>query len=136
MYPAFNETNKNYQWAIQGNDTHIFSPNTLNEAYFGVDRIEGINPITGLFDVPVVNVTGIGAGYGDGFAQGDFIQHNYHWRDMFTHLVGNHDIQAGFEGLFGDDIRASPAPMISRPSSSITSSIWRGQCLHRNRSRL
>jgi hypothetical protein len=110
VYPAFDQTNKNYQWAIQGNETHTFSSNTLNEAYFGVDRIEGINPITGLFDVPVVNVTGVGAGYGDGFAQGDFIQHNYHWRDMLTHLVGNHDLQAGFEGLFGDDIRNFAGP--------------------------
>ncbi|MGB7134187.1 MAG: TonB-dependent receptor [Acidobacteriaceae bacterium] len=110
VYPAFNDTNKNYQWAIQGNETHTFSSNTLNEAYFGADRIEGINPITGLFDVPIVNVTGIGAGYGDGFAQGDFIQHNYHWRDILTHLAGNHDIQAGFEGLFGDDIRNFAGP--------------------------
>jgi hypothetical protein len=110
VYPAFNDTNKNYQWAVQGNETHTFSPHTLNEAYFGADRIEGINPITGLFDVPIVDVTGIGAGYGDGFAQGDFIQHNYHWRDILTHLTGNHDIQAGFEGLFGDDIRNFAGP--------------------------
>lgn len=108
--PAFTTTNNFYEWAIQGNETHTFSPNTINEAEFGADRIEGIQPQTGLFDVPIVNVTGIGAGYGDGFAQGDFIQHNYHWRDMLTHLVGNHDLQAGFEGLFGDDVEIFNGP--------------------------
>ena len=108
--PAFNETDNYYEWAVQGNETHTFSPNTINEAEFGGDRVEGIAPATGLFSVPIVDVTGIGAGYGDGFAQGDFIQHNYHWRDMLTHLVGNHDLQAGFEGLFGDDIEIFNGP--------------------------
>lgn len=108
--PAFNTTNKFYEWAIQGSETHTFSPNTINEAVFAGDRIEGIQPLTGLFDVPIVNVTGVGAGYGDGFATGDFIQHNYHWRDMLTHLAGNHDLQAGFEGLFGDDIEIFNGP--------------------------
>ncbi|MGH9586638.1 MAG: carboxypeptidase regulatory-like domain-containing protein, partial [Acidobacteriaceae bacterium] len=108
--PAFNTTNKFYQWAIQGNETHTFSPDTINEATFAADRIEGIQPTTGLFNVPIVNVTGVGAGYGDGFATGDFIQHNYHWRDMLTHLAGNHDIQVGFEGLFGDDVEIFNGP--------------------------
>lgn len=108
--PAFNTTNKFYQWAIQGNETHTFSPDTINEATFAADRIEGIQPATGLFSVPIVNVTGVGAGYGDGFATGDFIQHNYHWRDMLTHLAGNHDIQMGFEGLFGDDVEIFNGP--------------------------
>jgi len=108
--PAFNTTNNFYQWAIQVNETHTFSPNTINEAEFAADRIEGIEPATGLFDVPIVNVTGVGAGYGDGFATGDFIQHNYHWRDMLTHLVGTHDFQAGIEGLFGDDIEVFNGP--------------------------
>lgn len=107
---AFTTTSPFFQWAIQVNETHTFSPDTINEAMFGVDRVEGIQPKTGLFNVPIVNVTGVGAGYGDGFATGDFIQHNYHWRDMLTHLVGNHDIQAGVEGLFGDDIENFAGP--------------------------
>ena len=27
-----------------------------------------------------------GQAFGVGFAQGDFIQHNYHWRDVLTHV--------------------------------------------------
>jgi hypothetical protein len=107
---AFNTTNNYYQWAAQANETHTFSPRTINETSFGADRIEGIAPATGNFSVPIVNVTGVGAGYGDGFATGDFIQHNYHWRDMLTHLAGNHQIQVGTEGLFGDDIEVFNGP--------------------------
>lgn len=108
--PAFLETNNFYEWAIQGNETHVFSPNTINEASFAGDRIEGIQPQTGLFTVPIVNVTGISAGFGSGFAQGDFIQHNYHWRDVFTHIYKSHSIQVGYEGLFGDDIELFAGP--------------------------
>lgn len=107
---AFNTTSNYYEWAAQANETHTFNPNTINEAAFGADRVEGIAPATGNFDVPIVDVTGVGASFGDGFAQGDFIQHNYHWRDMLTHLVGNHELQAGFEGLFGDDIEIFNGP--------------------------
>jgi Carboxypeptidase regulatory-like domain len=107
---AFLETDNYYQWAAQANETHTFGPNTINEAAFGADRVEGIAPATGLFDVPIVNVTGISSGFGDGFAQGDFIQHNYHWRDVMTHIVKSHDIQAGIEGLFGDDVEIFNGP--------------------------
>src|ERR1019366_1012643 len=77
---AFKTTNSFSQYAIQANETHTFSASTLNEASFATMRVEGVQPATGLFSVPVVNVTGGGQGFGSGFAQGDFIQHNYHWR--------------------------------------------------------
>ena len=107
---AFIETNNFYQYAIQINETHTFSPSTLNEAAFAVQRVEGIQPATGLFSVPVVNVTGVGQGFGAGFAQGDFIQHNYHWRDVLTHTFRSHDARLGYEGLFGDDVEIFNGP--------------------------
>jgi Carboxypeptidase regulatory-like domain len=106
---AFDTTNKYYQYALQINETHTFSPKTLNEAAFAVMRVEGIQPATGLFTVPVVNVTSIN-GFGAGFAQGDFIQHNYHWRDVITHTVKSHDLKVGYEGLFGDDVEVFNGP--------------------------
>ncbi|MGH9771218.1 MAG: TonB-dependent receptor, partial [Candidatus Acidiferrales bacterium] len=108
--PAFKTTNNTYQQAIQINETHTFSPTTLNEAMFGLNRIEGIAPATGLFSVPVVNVTGMGEGFGSGFATGDFIQHNYHWRDVLTHIQGPHTLKFGYEGWFGDDINNFQGP--------------------------
>lgn len=107
---AFDTTSTFSQYAIQVNETHTFSPNTLNEAAFAVMRVEGVQPATGLFSVPVVNVTGIGSGFGAGFAQGDFIQHNYHWRDVLTHVFKSHVFKFGYEGLFGDDVEVFNGP--------------------------
>ncbi len=108
--PAFTSTNQTYEHALQFNETHTFSPTTLNEAIFGTGYVEGITPKTGLFSVPVVNVTGLGQGFGTGFAAGDFIQHNYHWRDVLTHIQGSHNIRGGYEGWFGDDVEKFQGP--------------------------
>ncbi len=102
--PAFATTSNYYTFSIQGNETHTFSPNTLNEAFFGYNRIEGFAPSGGDFTVPVVNVTGLGVGFGSGFALGDYIQHSYHWRDVLTHIHGSHSFKFGYEGWHGDDV--------------------------------
>ena len=102
--PAFAETDKYFTFSLQGNETHTFSANTLNEAAFGYNRIEGIAPATGLYTVPIVNVTNLGTGWGDGFADGDYIQHSYHWRDVLTHIVGAHSFKTGFELWRSNDI--------------------------------
>ena len=101
--PAFNTTSDYYVFNFQGNETHTFSPSMLNEAIFGYSRIEGFANKTGVFTVPIVSVTQLGSGYGDGFAQGDYIQHSYHWRDVLTKVVGPHSIKAGFDVWRGDD---------------------------------
>lgn len=108
--PQFVTTNNTTQRAIQVNETHTFSPTTLNEAAFGTNRVEGIAPATGLFSIPLVNVTGVGTGFGSGFAAGDFIQHNYHWRDVLTHIKGSHTLKFGYEGWFGDDVENFQGP--------------------------
>ena len=102
--PAFQTTSAYYVFSLQANETHTFSPTMLNEAIWGYNRIEGNSPHTGLFSVPVVNVNQLGTGWGDGFADGDYIQHSYHWRDVLTKLVGTHSFKTGFEGWRGDDI--------------------------------
>ena len=102
--PAFNTTNNYYTFSLQGSETHTFSPSTLNEGFFGYSRIEGFSPSSGLFTVPVVNVTGLGVGFGDGFALGDYVQHSYHWRDVLTHIKGSHTFKVGYEGWHGNDL--------------------------------
>jgi hypothetical protein len=106
---AFNETYNYYGAALQINETHTFSPTMLNEAAFGFNRIEGIQPQTGLFTVPVVNVYGVQP-FGDGFALGDYIQHSYHWRDVLTKIHGNHSFKFGYEGWTGDDAALFQGP--------------------------
>jgi hypothetical protein len=108
--PAFAATNHTILNAYQVSETHTFSPTIVNEASFGYMRDEGITPQTGLFSVPLINVTGQGTGFGNGFALGDFIQHNYHWRDVLTHIRSSHDLKFGYEGWFGDDVENFQGP--------------------------
>jgi hypothetical protein len=102
--PAFDTTNHFVTNSFQANETHTFTPTTLNQVAFAYLRVEGTQPQTGLFSVPSIGVTGLSAGFGDGFALGNFIQHNYHWRDVLTHIRGAHTIQVGYDGWHGDDI--------------------------------
>ena len=107
--PAFAATNHFILNSWQFNETHSFSPTMVNEASFGYMRDEGIQPQTGLFSVPLINVTG-SLGFGNGFAARDFIQHNYHWRDVLTNIRGSHILKAGYEGWFGDDVENFQGP--------------------------
>ncbi len=102
--PAFATTNADYGASLQINETHTFSANMLNEGTFGYNRIEGFNNKTGTFTVPIVSVGQLGVGFGDGFAQGDFIQHSYHWRDVLSYIHGGHSFKVGYEGWHGDDL--------------------------------
>lgn len=110
VIPQFSTTNNNWQRALQVSWTHDFSPTTLNEADFGQNRIEGKLGETGDFTIPGIGVTGQSVGYGVGFAQGDFIQHNYHWRDVLTHVRGAHVLKVGYEGWYGDDVEPFQGP--------------------------
>ena len=117
VIPQFSTTNNYWQRALQVNWTHTFSPNTLNEAIFAQNRIEGKLDETGDFTIPGISVTGQSVGYGLGFAQGDFIQHNYHWRDVLTHVHGAHAVKLGYDGWYGDDVEPFEGPW-SHPSFS------------------
>jgi hypothetical protein len=111
--PAFNTTNSYTTNSVQVNETHTFTPSTLNEAAFAFLRVEGINNQTGDFSVPAIDVNGI-SGFGVGFAQGNFIQHSYHWRDVLSHIQGNHTLRFGYDGWHGDDT-ALFAPVHTQP---------------------
>src|SRR5271156_4888858 len=109
-------SNHNWEYAIQANWTHTFNPNTLNEAIFGVSRIEGtLASGAAVYSVPNISVGGTNVGFGAGFAQGDFIQKNYHWRDVLTHVQGAHTLKFGYEGWYGTDIEPFEGPY-STPS--------------------
>jgi hypothetical protein len=113
--PAFTSSSNFVADSLQVNEVHTLTPNTLNEAVFGYLKVEGIANKTGDFSIPSVNVAGQGVGFGVGFAQGDFIQHNYHWRDVLTSLRGSHTLSFGYEGRRGDDL-ALFAPVYNQPN--------------------
>jgi hypothetical protein len=120
--PQFSALNNTWQVAGQASWTHTFSPTTLNEFTAGQSRVEGVLG-SGAKDytVPSISVNGInadgGMAYGVGFAQGDFIQHNYHWRDVLTHVRGTHTLKFGYEGWYGDDVEPFQGPW-SQPKFS------------------
>jgi hypothetical protein len=122
--PQFSALNNTWQVAGQASWTHTFSPTTLNDFTIGQSRVEGVLG-TGAKDytVPSISVNGInvdsGQAYGVGFAQGDFIQHNYHWRDVLTHVHGAHVLSVGYEGWYGDDVEPFQGPW-SQPKFSFS----------------
>jgi Carboxypeptidase regulatory-like domain len=122
--PQFSALNNTWQVAGQASWTHTFSPNTLNDFTAGLSRVEGVLG-SGAKDytVPSISVNGInvdsGQAYGVGFAQGDFIQHNYHWRDVLTHVKGAHTLKFGYEGWYGDDVEPFQGPW-SQPKFSFS----------------
>lgn len=117
--PGFNTTNPHYVDSLQINETHTVSPTALNEAAFGFNRVEGNLNKTGPFQVPAISVVGMSTGLGIGFADGDFIQHNYRWRDVLTLMRGKHTLEFGYEGWNGDDL-ALFAPAYGHPSFTFT----------------
>ena len=122
--PQFSALNNTWQVAGQASWTHTFSPTTLNDFTAGQSRVEGVLG-SGAKDytVPSISVNGInvdsGQAYGVGFAQGDFIQHNYHWRDVLTHVKGAHTLKIGYEGWYGDDVEPFQGPW-SQPKFSFS----------------
>src|SRR2546430_834903 len=114
-FASWAQANNTWERAFQVNWTPTFSPTLLNEVVFAQNRIEGKLNETGDFTIPTVGVTGQNLGYGLGFAQGDFIQHNYHWRDVLTNVRGAHVLKVGYDGWFGDDVEPFQGPW-SHPS--------------------
>lgn len=89
--------------SLQGNETHTFSPNMLNEASFGVLRMEGLINPTGPFHVPIITVTGAwGTQLGVSKAHENYIQYHYVWRDALTYVYHSHDIKVGYDGFWGN----------------------------------
>lgn len=112
---GFDTTNLYDSDSLQVNETHTFSGRTLNEVMFGYARPEGFMNRTGTLSVPYITVIGTSSGFGIGFADGDFIQHNYRWRDVLTMVRGTHTLKFGYDGWHGDELSIF-APTYSNPS--------------------
>jgi outer membrane receptor protein involved in Fe transport len=111
--PGFGDTRTGRRQLFTLNETHIFGPNTVNEARLGVNRIHitfipnaalnpasfgintGINEAIGL---PVINITGIGLTFGgpagEPQGRGDT---TYVLSDTLNYLRGRHSFKFGGE---------------------------------------
>lgn len=93
VYPAFTAPSNEYTAYWNGNYTHIFTPNILNEASWSGTRAWGTDPVSH-GEVPLINVPGISP-YGTGFSDATFIQNNENWRDVLSINHGNHAFKTG-----------------------------------------
>jgi len=112
--------NHNFTRSLQLNETHTFSPSILNEAGFGYLQLEGISNVTGPFRVPAISITGQSTGIGVSPAHQDFVQHNYHWRDVLSMIFHTHTLKFGYEGFEGDELTLF-AQQYNQPSFNFTS---------------
>jgi hypothetical protein len=113
---AFGITNQFYQWAVQVNETHTFSPSTLNEAAFAGMRVEGIDGVSGLFSVPLSERASPRATSSSTTITGET-----------SSLIPSSHMTSGWgmKVCSATMSKSSMAPMISRPSSSTGCCNWR-----------
>lgn len=86
------------------NETHIFSPTTLNEAKAGFSRTGSFVPGGANPSVPQISLNDGVAGFGifSSIPFG-FFQMNYEWKDILTKYQGKHNLKVGVEFRRGHD---------------------------------
>ncbi|MGH9353540.1 MAG: TonB-dependent receptor, partial [Terriglobia bacterium] len=116
--------------SFQSNETHTFSPDTLNQVGFGFLRMEGLLNKTGPFHVPIVSVSGWNVNIGVSKAHENYVQHHYTWRDVVTHIYKTHDLSFGYEGFHGDNLTffgqwfSQPAFSFQDPVSLVEDNVY------------
>jgi Carboxypeptidase regulatory-like domain len=116
--------------SVQANETHTFSPDTLNQVGFGFLRMEGLLNKTGPFHVPIVSVSGWNVNIGVSKAHENYVQHHYTWRDVLTHIYKTHDLSFGYEGFHGDNLTffgqwySQPSFSFQDPVSLVTDNVY------------
>jgi hypothetical protein len=104
--------------SVQGNETHTFNSNTVNEAAIGWLRMEGLINPTGPFHLPIITLTsGWNTQLGVSKADENYVQHHFVWKDTLSHIVGAHDLRVGYEGFQGDNLTYF-GPWNSQPNFS------------------
>lgn len=97
--PAFDGTSYGNSLTLNVNETHVISPEAVNESDLGFSRpVGGVNNPASALAVPGISVGGIYGYGGNGgfeFSPGDFEQNSYQWNDMVTMIEGRHSIKVG-----------------------------------------
>lgn len=116
--------------SVQGNETHTFSADTLNQVGFGFLRMEGLINKTGPFHVPIVSVSGWNVNIGVSKAHENYVQHHFTWRDALTHIYKTHSLSFGYEGFHGDNLTyfgqwfSQPSFSFQDPVSLVTDNVY------------
>lgn len=92
--PDFTRPQHQYSSYANVNETHIFSPNVINEMGGSWTRAFGETTCTPC-EIPGINVVGL-QGFGlPGWEPGTFIQNIYEWRDVLSFNKGSHSLKIG-----------------------------------------
>lgn len=92
--PEFTRPWHEYTHYANINETHIFSPNVINETGASWTRAFGDNICTPC-DIPGINVVGL-EGFGlPGWSPGSFVQNIYEFRDVLSFNKGTHSLKVG-----------------------------------------
>ena len=99
---TFNQPQPTYTMYMNLNETHVFSPNLVNEAAISYVRAAGVAPVADP-QVPGIYLNSMIGGYNNGTIFGDawgpntFHQNNFEWRDVASYNRGSHSLKAGVD---------------------------------------
>jgi hypothetical protein len=94
--PDFNRTRFEHSLFIGLNETHIFSPNKINEFKFGTIRYEGGNPTPPHPEIPLMTLSPV-ASFGDSSWPQGWFQYGINYQDTFSWIHASHSIKIGGE---------------------------------------
>ena len=94
--PDFNKERFEHSLFIGLNETHIFSPNKINEFKFGTIRYEGGNPDPPHPEIPSMTLSPV-ASFGDSAWPQGWFQYGINYQDTFSWIHESHSIKVGGE---------------------------------------
>lgn len=94
--PAFDRPGNEYGTFVSLNETHIFTPNVLNEFRANMMRVVGTNIFPPNAQVPAITITSLSGFSTNGYPSGYF-QTNLNYKDIVSWVHGAHTIKAGGE---------------------------------------
>jgi hypothetical protein len=94
--PAFNRSGNEYGTFVSLNETHIFTPNLLNEFRANMMRVVGTSIFPPNIQVPSISVTSISGFSTNGYPSGYF-QTNLNYKNVVSWVRGAHTIKTGGE---------------------------------------
>jgi hypothetical protein len=96
--PAFNRPEDDYDILLSFNETHIFSPNQINEFKFGLNRTAAGSVYPPNLEVPTISIGGGITGFGlSGQFPAGWYQTEFTYKDGFSWIHSAHSFKFGVE---------------------------------------
>jgi Carboxypeptidase regulatory-like domain len=100
IIPTNSSYDNEYSYALQGNETHTFSPNLVNEAIVGFTRTQGILTQGNYYYSPSFSIADLPSSYGNGIYQDvNYVTRAERYRDVLRYIRGTHSFSFGAEAV-------------------------------------